>query len=59
MNGIPAPAVLFDTAEVCSTHPGALPRWHFPVWLGCLVGKCQQSWFAPAALGLAVAAGLW
>lgn len=65
INGIPAPAVLFDTAEVCSTHPGILPCWHFPIWLVDLLGNaskelvCTSSSWAGSVVSARLARSKW
>lgn len=64
INGIPAPTVLFDTAEVCSIHPGTLLHWHFPIWLVDLLGNaskelvCASSSWAGSDCWPVVSAGL-
>lgn len=60
INGVPAPAVLFDTTEVCFIRPGGSPPWQFPLFGRVeLLGNASSGTVAPAALqGLAVTVGV-
>lgn len=64
INGIPAPSVLFGTAEVCFIYPGTLPCSHFSIWLVDLLGNasrelvCTSSSWAGSDCWSAVSAGL-